>query len=115
MSLYARTLNPREAKSLGSTRTPDVRRLGVPRGREPLSLEEMWELARVESYGPGDEVVFLRYKCTLFLSLCLCVCAFWCCGVLLMPTLMRCCVDAFPRTFESQGLMVDSCGYSIIQ
>ena len=46
--------------SNGAHRGIDVRRLGVPKGREPLSLEEMWEMAKVESYAPGDEVVFLR-------------------------------------------------------
>lgn len=49
----------REAKNI-APRVPDVRRMGVPRGREPLSLAEMWEMARVESFAPGDEVVFLR-------------------------------------------------------
>eukprot|EP00903_Cladosiphon_okamuranus_P020548 g18860.t1 len=63
LRLHARTLAARDAKSLssnGSHRGIDVRRLGVPKGREPLSLEEMWEMAKVESYAPGDEVVFLR-------------------------------------------------------
>lgn len=46
--------------STGGGRGVDVRRLGVPKGREPLSLEEMWQMAKVESYAPGDEVVFLR-------------------------------------------------------
>lgn len=59
LRLHARTLIAREAKNL-TNRVPDVRRLGVPRGRDPLSLEEMWEMARVESFAPGDEVVFLR-------------------------------------------------------
>lgn len=44
----------------GGHRVADVRRLGVPKGREPLSLEEMWDVAKVESYAPGDEVIFLR-------------------------------------------------------
>lgn len=46
--------------STGGGRGVDVRRLGVPKGREPLSLEEMWQMAKVEAYAPGDEVVFLR-------------------------------------------------------
>ncbi|CAM9496457.1 unnamed protein product [Ectocarpus sp. 12 AP-2014] len=63
LRLHARTLLARDAKSLGSSgghRGVDVRRLGVPKGREPLSLEEMWDIAKVESFAPGDEVVFLR-------------------------------------------------------
>lgn len=48
------------SSSGGGHRGVDVRKLGVPKGREPLSLEEMWEMAKVESYAPGDEVVFLR-------------------------------------------------------
>ncbi|CAM9350679.1 unnamed protein product [Scytosiphon promiscuus] len=64
LRLHARLLPSREAKSLSSSggghRMVDVRRLGVPKGREPLSLEEMWDVAKVESYAPGDEVVFLR-------------------------------------------------------
>lgn len=59
LRLHARTLTPREAKNV-THKVPDVRRMGVPRGREPLSLEEMWEMARVESFAPGDEVIFLR-------------------------------------------------------
>ncbi|CAN0242241.1 unnamed protein product, partial [Laminaria digitata] len=59
LRLHARTLTARDAKSTAH-RVPDVRRMGVPKGREPLSLEEMWEMARVESFAPGDEVVFLR-------------------------------------------------------
>lgn len=46
--------------SSGGGRGVDVRKLGVPKGREPLSLEEMWQMAKVELYTPGDEVVFLR-------------------------------------------------------
>ncbi|CAM9289215.1 unnamed protein product [Ectocarpus sp. 8 AP-2014] len=63
LRLHARTLVARDAKNLGSSgghRGVDVRRLGVPKGREPLSLEEMWDVAKVESFAPGDEVVFLR-------------------------------------------------------
>ena len=45
----------RGAKNI-APRVPDVRRMGVPRGRELLSLAEMWEMARVESFASGDEV-----------------------------------------------------------
>lgn len=54
------SLSCSSGSSSGGHRGIDVRRLGVPKGREPLSLEEMWEMAKVESYAPGDEVVFLR-------------------------------------------------------
>ncbi|CAM9527102.1 unnamed protein product, partial [Ectocarpus sp. 8 AP-2014] len=61
---YARTLLARDAKNLGSStgghRGVDVRRLGVPKGREPLSLDEMWDIAKVEYFAPREEVVFLR-------------------------------------------------------